>query len=74
MQRRKNKQLKRDVMIKKESRKQYKKQKYLDNPAPKITYQKGKYQKNPEIKLMYEKCRHQANPENKIKHQEAWYQ
>ena len=37
---------------KKETIKQCKKQKYLENPTPKITYQKAKYQENPEVQLV----------------------
>ena len=40
----------------KESVKQYKEQKYLENLTPKGTYQKPKYQENPEVQLAYKKA------------------
>lgn len=41
-QKKKDKQLSRDIMIKKNRKKQYKKQKYLENPASRRIYQKTK--------------------------------
>ena len=38
---------------KKESIRQYKEQKYLENLTPKGTYQKVKSQENPEVQLTY---------------------
>ena len=57
IQRRKEMQLKRDTPIKKESIKQYKRGKYLENRTSKITYHKAKYQENHDMQLAYQKCR-----------------
>lgn len=62
-----DKQLKIDIMIKKESIKQYKRQKHLENLAAKVTYEKAKYQENTEVKPLYENRRYLSNSENKIK-------
>ena len=57
-------------MIKKESIKQCKKEKYQENRTPKIKYQKAKYQENLDVQLVYKKSRQQENPEIKIIYQE----
>ena len=41
-QKKKDKQLNRDILIKKNRKKQYKKQKYLENPTSNRIYQKTK--------------------------------
>ena len=38
---------------KKESRNQYKNQKYLENLTSKVEYQKVKYQENPDMQMVY---------------------
>ena len=53
-------------MIKKESIKQYKRQKHLENLAAKVTYEKAKYQENTEVKPLYENRRYLSNSENKM--------
>ena len=55
-------------MIKKETIKQCKNQKYLENPTPGITYQKAKYQENSAVQLLYKKSKYNEDPENKMKY------
>ena len=67
------KQVKRNNIIKKESIKQYNKQRYLEILTIKVKYQKAMYQENSEVRLVYKKCKYQGNPEIKMNYEKRRY-
>ena len=67
-------QLEKDIMIEKETIKQYKKKKYQENRKLNTSYQKEKYRENREIQLEYKKSIYRETLKIKIEYQKRRYQ